>query len=50
MIAVCNLCARSGDEEEPFRVPWDTVGEALMRAHLEDKHPEEKLPSPKEHR
>lgn len=48
MIARCNLCA---EDKEPFRVPWDTVGAALMQAHIEDKHPEVDLPnSAKEYR
>lgn len=40
MMAQCNACS---DPDTAFRVPWDHAGEALMRAHFEDKHPEIEL-------
>lgn len=39
MIAQCQLCKGP----VPFRVPWDEHGEALMVAHIKEKHPEVEL-------
>lgn len=37
MLATCNLCSGEG-KKEPFSVPWDPIGQELMKAHLEDVH------------
>jgi hypothetical protein len=42
MMVKCQLCEKRGDE---FTLPWDEIGEALMRAHMEDKHPDVTLPA-----
>ena len=34
MIATCELCRKHRPEAEPFQVPWDHIGLALMKAHL----------------
>lgn len=39
-VARCNVCVKNG-REDPFRVPWDEAGVALMQAHLESDHPTE---------
>lgn len=35
-VAKCNTCVEEG--KEPFRIPWDEIGRALMEAHLKDVH------------
>jgi hypothetical protein len=32
-IMSCNVC-----KEEPFKVPWDVYGIAMMKEHLKDEH------------
>jgi hypothetical protein len=34
-IAVCSKCE---DRNDPFSVPWDEIGAALMTAHMRDEH------------
>lgn len=36
MIATCQVC-----ENDPFQVPWDEHGAALMQAHFHDEHPKQ---------
>ncbi len=44
MIAVCNLCKPDQPyPNEPFRVPWDEMGRALMWEHLKEEHPDIEL-------
>ena len=38
VLIVCGLCRQTAPEEEPFSVPNDEVGIALMRAHLAEAH------------
>lgn len=37
--ATCNVCV-TNKEENPFSVPWDMFGKALLEEHFKDKHPE----------
>lgn len=41
-IVHCNVCVKN--DVEPFKVPWDKYGAALMREHFREHHPEVKFP------
>ena len=36
-VATCNVC-KGEDATEPFQVPWDAIGAALMQDHLASEH------------
>lgn len=38
MIATCNMCKEKDSEAEPFSVPWDPIGQELMKQHLQGEH------------
>lgn len=38
MMLVCNVCKRQTPDGEPFQVPKDEAGEAMMVAHLKEAH------------
>lgn len=38
MIATCSMCKEKDEEAEAFSVPWDPIGQALMKQHLQSAH------------